>query len=118
MRLPVACCLVLISVSSQAQSAYKPDLQTSEVHDLMVNYEADLGYFPTRFRPEANPYRWLRGGQGMSPIFAACNRNKRGVAIDLQHPDGHWVNPVADEMQGNPVLVTSFTMSAIHAILQ
>ena len=38
--------------------------------------------------------------------------------LDLQHPDGHWVNPVADEMQGNPVLVTSFTMSAIHAILQ
>jgi len=32
--------------------------------------------------------RWLRGGKGMSAIFAACNRNKRGVAIDLQHPDG------------------------------
>jgi squalene-hopene/tetraprenyl-beta-curcumene cyclase len=38
--------------------------------------------------------------------------------LSLQHPDGHWVNPVADEMQNNPVLVTSFTMSAIHAILQ
>ena len=35
--------------------------------------------------------RWLRGGKGMSPIFAACNRNKRGVAIDLQHPDGQQV---------------------------
>ena len=32
--------------------------------------------------------RWLRGGKGMSAIFAACNRNKRGVAIDLQHPEG------------------------------
>jgi squalene-hopene/tetraprenyl-beta-curcumene cyclase len=38
--------------------------------------------------------------------------------LSLQHPDGHWVNPVPDEMQNNPVLVTSFTMSAIHAILQ
>jgi crotonobetainyl-CoA:carnitine CoA-transferase CaiB-like acyl-CoA transferase len=35
--------------------------------------------------------RWLRGGKGMSPIFAACNRNKRGVTIDLQHPDGQRV---------------------------
>jgi crotonobetainyl-CoA:carnitine CoA-transferase CaiB-like acyl-CoA transferase len=35
--------------------------------------------------------RWLRGGKGMSPIFAACNRNKRGVAIDLQHPEGRGV---------------------------
>jgi crotonobetainyl-CoA:carnitine CoA-transferase CaiB-like acyl-CoA transferase len=35
--------------------------------------------------------RQLRGGKGMSPIFAACNRNKRGVAIDLQHPDGKQV---------------------------
>jgi hypothetical protein len=32
-----------------------------------TNYEADLGYFPTLFRPEANPYRWLRGGQETSP---------------------------------------------------
>jgi crotonobetainyl-CoA:carnitine CoA-transferase CaiB-like acyl-CoA transferase len=35
--------------------------------------------------------RWLRGGQGMSTIFAACNRNKRGVAIDLQHPEGQHI---------------------------
>jgi hypothetical protein len=27
----------------------------------------------------------------MSPIFAACNRNKRGAAIDLQHPEGQRV---------------------------
>jgi len=32
--------------------------------------------------------RWLRGGKGMSAIFAACNRNKRGVAIDLARPEG------------------------------
>lgn len=32
--------------------------------------------------------RYLRGGSGMSAPFAACNRNKRGIAVDLQHPDG------------------------------
>lgn len=38
--------------------------------------------------------------------------------LSLQHPEGHWVNPNTAEMQGNPVLVTSFTMMAIEAILQ
>ena len=32
--------------------------------------------------------RSLRGGSGMSAIFAAVNRNKRGIAVDLRHPDG------------------------------
>lgn len=38
--------------------------------------------------------------------------------LSLQHPDGSWVNTVPDEMQDNKVLVTSFTMTAIQAILQ
>jgi squalene-hopene/tetraprenyl-beta-curcumene cyclase len=38
--------------------------------------------------------------------------------LSLQHPEGYWVNEVKDEMQDNKVLVTSFTMSAIQAILQ
>jgi len=38
--------------------------------------------------------------------------------ISLQHPEGFWVNPNPAEMQGNRVLVTSFTMMAIEAILQ
>jgi squalene-hopene/tetraprenyl-beta-curcumene cyclase len=38
--------------------------------------------------------------------------------IDLQHPEGFWVNPVPDEWQDNKVLVTSFTLSAIEAILR
>lgn len=38
--------------------------------------------------------------------------------IALQHPEGYWVNEVKDEMQDNKVLVTSFTMSAIQAVLR
>jgi squalene-hopene/tetraprenyl-beta-curcumene cyclase len=38
--------------------------------------------------------------------------------LDLQHPEGFWVNTDKAEMQDNPVLVTTFTMSAIQAILQ
>jgi squalene-hopene/tetraprenyl-beta-curcumene cyclase len=38
--------------------------------------------------------------------------------LSLQNPEGYWVNTVPDEMQDNKVLVTSFTMSAIHAILE
>jgi crotonobetainyl-CoA:carnitine CoA-transferase CaiB-like acyl-CoA transferase len=32
--------------------------------------------------------RSLRGGTGMSAIFAAANRNKRGIAVDLRDPEG------------------------------
>jgi squalene-hopene/tetraprenyl-beta-curcumene cyclase len=38
--------------------------------------------------------------------------------LSLQHPEGYWVNSVPDEMQDNKVLVTAFTMTAIHALLQ
>jgi len=38
--------------------------------------------------------------------------------VTLQHPEGFWVNTDTAEMQGNPVLVTAFTMMAIEAILQ
>jgi squalene-hopene/tetraprenyl-beta-curcumene cyclase len=38
--------------------------------------------------------------------------------LALQHADGYWVNDVKDELQDNKVLVTAFTMSAIHAILK
>jgi crotonobetainyl-CoA:carnitine CoA-transferase CaiB-like acyl-CoA transferase len=32
--------------------------------------------------------RSLRGGNGMSAPYAGCNRNKRGIAVDLQKPEG------------------------------
>lgn len=38
--------------------------------------------------------------------------------VSLQHKEGFWVNPVKDEWQDNRVLVTSFVLSAIEAILR
>ncbi|MBS1818152.1 MAG: hypothetical protein JSU08_09500 [Acidobacteria bacterium] len=38
--------------------------------------------------------------------------------LSLQHPEGFWVNEDRAEMQDNKVLVTSFTMMAMQAILQ
>jgi crotonobetainyl-CoA:carnitine CoA-transferase CaiB-like acyl-CoA transferase len=32
--------------------------------------------------------RYFAGGNGMSAAFAAINRNKRGIAVNLQHPEG------------------------------
>ena len=32
--------------------------------------------------------RWLRGGNGITASFASLNRNKRGIAVNLQHPEG------------------------------
>jgi crotonobetainyl-CoA:carnitine CoA-transferase CaiB-like acyl-CoA transferase len=51
---------------------------------------ADLGADVIKLeRPgRGDDMRWLRGGAGMSAIFAAVNRNKRGVAIDLRHAEG------------------------------
>ncbi len=38
--------------------------------------------------------------------------------ISLQHPEGYWVNSVADDMEGSRVVVTALAMVAIQAILQ
>jgi len=38
--------------------------------------------------------------------------------ISLQQPDGSWVNTDPAEMQNNKTLVTSFTLSAVRAILE
>ena len=38
--------------------------------------------------------------------------------VSLQHTEGYWVNTDKAEMQDNKVLVTSFTMMAIQAILK
>lgn len=51
---------------------------------------ADLGADVVKLeRPgQGDDLRHWRGGGGISPVFAAINRNKRGVAIDLASAEG------------------------------
>jgi crotonobetainyl-CoA:carnitine CoA-transferase CaiB-like acyl-CoA transferase len=51
---------------------------------------ADLGADVVKLeRPgQGDDLRHWRGGGGISPVFAAINRNKRGIAVDLAHPEG------------------------------
>jgi len=51
---------------------------------------ADLGADVVKLeRPgQGDDLRHWRGGGGMSPVFAAINRNKRGVAVDLSRAEG------------------------------
>jgi crotonobetainyl-CoA:carnitine CoA-transferase CaiB-like acyl-CoA transferase len=51
---------------------------------------ADLGADVIKVErpPMGDDLRALRGKNGMSASFAAINRNKRGIALDLQQPEG------------------------------
>jgi crotonobetainyl-CoA:carnitine CoA-transferase CaiB-like acyl-CoA transferase len=51
---------------------------------------ADLGADVIKLeRPgRGDDLRGWRGGDGMSAAFAAINRGKRGIAVELQHPEG------------------------------
>ena len=51
---------------------------------------ADLGADVVKLeRPgRGDDLRSWRGGDGMSAAFAAVNRGKRGIAVELQHPEG------------------------------
>src|SRR5205814_1691843 len=51
---------------------------------------ADLGADVVKLeRPgRGDDLRAWRGGDGMSAAFAAVNRGKRGIAVELQNPDG------------------------------
>ena len=51
-------------------------------------------------------------------LYVVMETTRGRKLLSLQNAEGYWVNSVADEMQDNKVLVTSFTMSALHAILQ
>jgi crotonobetainyl-CoA:carnitine CoA-transferase CaiB-like acyl-CoA transferase len=72
---------------------------------------ADLGADVIKVeRPERGDdlreWRARTGRGGMSAVFAAVNRNKRGVALDLQHADG--VRLARDLAARSDVLVENF----------
>src|SRR3989454_3847452 len=52
---------------------------------LMADLGADV--IKVERRGRGDDLRAWRG-DGMSATFAAINRNKRGIAVDLQHPEG------------------------------
>jgi len=69
---------------------------------------ADLGADVVKVErpPLGDDLRVLRGKNGMSASFAAINRNKRGIALDLQHPEGA---KIAFELaRGADVVVENF----------
>lgn len=51
---------------------------------------ADLGADVVKLEhpDRGDDLRAMRGVEGMSAPFAAVNRNKRGIAVNLQHPEG------------------------------
>lgn len=54
---------------------------------------ADLGADVVKLeRPgRGDDLRGIRGRDGMSSAFAAINRSKRGIAVDLRHPEGRRI---------------------------
>jgi crotonobetainyl-CoA:carnitine CoA-transferase CaiB-like acyl-CoA transferase len=73
---------------------------------------ADLGADVIKLeRPgRGDDMRDFGGRVGMNPVFAAANRNKRGIAVDLQHPEGA---KIAFELarRADVVVETSFPAS-------
>lgn len=70
---------------------------------------ADLGADVVKVeRPgRGDDLRFLGGGEvGMSAPFAAVNRNKRGIAVDLQHPEGQRI--AFDLCRGADVVIENF----------
>ena len=69
---------------------------------------ADLGADVIKIeRPgRGDDLRGWAGQGGMSAVFAAVNRNKRGIAVDLQHPDGARI--ALELARGADVVIENF----------
>ena len=69
---------------------------------------ADLGADVIKVErpPLGDDLRVLRGKNGMSASFAAINRNKRGIALDLQRPEGAKI--ALELAKGADVVVENF----------
>jgi crotonobetainyl-CoA:carnitine CoA-transferase CaiB-like acyl-CoA transferase len=65
--------------------------------------------------PEGDPFRGLLsafGGDGANPPFELDNRNKRGISLNLSHPDGRRI--AAELIDRADVFVTNARMSALE----
>ena len=73
-----------------ARGHRSPDLSRIIAGPYCAMLLGDLGADVVKLeRPgRGDDMRSLRGGSGMSAIFAAVNRNKRGIAVDLRRPEG------------------------------
>lgn len=99
--------------------------------------DAAAQWLRDRFTVDENPgmgqktvyYYYMVMAKALAALGDSTFTDSKGVAhvwreelaaklISLQHPEGFWVNPVRDEWQDNKVLVTSFVLSAIEAILR
>src|SRR5262249_14110764 len=74
---------------------------------LLADLGADVVKVERRERGDGlREWRARTGCGGMSAVFAAINRNKRGIALDLQHADG--VRLLRDLAARSDVLVENF----------
>lgn len=73
---------------------------------LLANYEANMGYFPVRWKPEMNPYDHLSIGAGIEGA---------PPAVDLENyhrVSGVWPNAILIS-QGKPDTVTPSTLGGL-----
>ncbi len=99
--------------------------------------DAALRWIRERYTVDENPgmgqktvyYYYMVLAKALAAVGEPVLRDSRGQShpwreelsrklISLQDKEGFWVNPVKDEWQDNKVLVTSFVLSAIEAILR
>ncbi len=109
--------------------------QWPEVHEWM--HDAALRWIRERYTVDENPgmgqrtvyYYYMVLAKAFAAVGESTLVDRKGQPhvwreelarklISLQDKEGFWVNPVKDEWQDNRVLVTSFVLSAIEAILR
>ena len=104
------------------------DMIRPDVMQSFVDAFADAGFSPKAFLPsyglaEATlAVTIMPPGEGIIVDAKGQRHNwSEELArklIALQHDEGYWVNTNKAEMQDNKVLVTSFTLMAMQAVLQ
>ncbi len=83
------------------------DLSMNLPGPYMTWFLAQLGAEVVKVEnPDGGDYARSLGGSAGSPYFAAVNRNKKSVALNLKHPEGRRI--VLDLLDGFDILVEGF----------